>query len=272
MARVPNPRKTLSGELKKTREQGKRQSNSSTLFGTGLEVIDPGQTLNNGVVIVPAGGMFLVDGGDVIMLNAALVEVFRLGIQTFGDRGLTVRREDGSIVYRMAKPFSPTDVQKFQTFDSLGRITGGDSVLALSGFDAPHQRLHFTPTDYTSAALAQATTSTTFVATHESRDLHQNPALKPQFMARCSDGTTAGEIQVWDVINGAYLGGYLGTPATHTVTVPAGTTTFTAFEPATAMQLPGSMSDLMHLQIHVRRTAGTGSVTVAPVRTTGSGF
>ena len=36
MGRVPNPRRTLSGELKKTREQTKRSSNASPFFGTGI--------------------------------------------------------------------------------------------------------------------------------------------------------------------------------------------------------------------------------------------
>ena len=132
----------------------------------------------------------------------------------------------------------------------------------------------FVPVDPTVASLAVTTSAATFTATHEHRGFRQNPALKPQFKVRCSDATTAAEIQVRDVLGGVYLGGFLSSPAVHTLTVPAGTTTFTLFEIAGggAMQLPGFMADPIQLEVHVRRTAGTGSVTVAPVRTIGTGF
>lgn len=271
MGKIPK-RRTLSGEIRKNREQTQRQSNSSALFGTGWTVIDDGQILQDGAVTIPANGLLLVDGGDVVMLNEALVEVFRLGLMPNGDRGLTVRRDDGSVVYRMAKPFTPADPQSFIQYDRSGRAIGGDSPLSSSGFDAPHIPLSFTPVDYTSGALAQSTTSATFVATHEHRGLRQNPALRPQLMARCSDGSTAGEIQFYNPLLANYLGGFLNVPAVHTISVPAGTTTFTLFELPSAMALPGDMSDPLHLEIHVRRTAGSGSVSVAPVRTVGSGF
>jgi hypothetical protein len=205
------------------------------------------------------------------MLNADLVEVFRVGIMPAGDRGLRIKRADDTTALEMYDVFGQGQ-QSLVFRDRAGQITGGDSVLANSGFDAPHIPMPFHPIDPTVAGRAVTTSATTFTATHEHRGYRQNPALKPQFTVQCSDATTGAELQVWDVLNSAYLGGYLGTPATHTISVPAGTTTFTVFEFPSALLLPGLMSDDIQLEVHARVTAGTGSVTVAPVKSIGSGF
>lgn len=270
MGRVPK-RRTLTGVVREQQEQTKRQSNSTALFNTGFEVIDSGQVVQDGSVTIPNNGLLLVDGGDVVMLNESLVEVFRIGMMPNGDRGLTIAREDGSVAIEMRSVISGS-AQALVVRDRQGNRIAGDSILSFAGFDAPHIPIPFTPVDYTSSALAQSTSSGTFVATHEHRGFRQNPALKPQLMVRCSDGTTAAEVQVWDVLGASYLGGYLSSPVVHTISVPAGTTAFTLFEFSSALALPSAMSDPMHLQIHVRRTAGAGSVSVAPVRSIGSGF
>lgn len=272
MSARPDPWRTLSGEIRKMKEQLRRLSNASPFSGSGWSVIDPGQVMQDGSVTIPSNGLLLVDGGDVVMLNESLVEVFRLGVMAWADRGLTIRREDGTKVFELSRPFASTDAQGLRIYDRVERIIGGDALLSASGFDAPHIPMPFIPTDYTSGATAQATSSGTFVATHEHRGFRQNPALKAQFMAKCSDGTTSADVQVYDVTNATYLGGFNGSPATHAITVPTGTTVFTLFEFSSALQLPGLMSDDMHLEIHARVTAGAGSVTVAPVRTIGSGF
>ena len=272
MPTMPDPFPSLLARIKRIEE---RQNNRGSVFtGTGWSIIDIGQVAQDGSVTIPNNGLLLVDGGDVVMLNESLVEVFRVGVMEFMDRGIVVRREDGTPAWEMRKAFGPDDPQQaFVIRDRLGAVIAGDALLSPAGFDAPHMAMPFTPVDYTSAALAQSTSSTSFVATHEHRGFRQNPALKPQFQVKCSDATTAAEIQVYDVLGATYLGGFLSTPAVQTITVPAGTTAFTLFELASgALALPGAMSDPLHLQIHVRRTAGTGSVTVAPVRTIGGGF
>lgn len=273
MGAKPDPWHSLTKWLKALEERVNRLSNASPFFNTGWSVVDPGQVMQDESVIITPGGLLLVDGGDVIMLNEALVEVFRIGVMQYGDRGIAFRREDGSIFLEVRKIFGAGDLtQTFLTRDRQGRVTGGDALLSVGGFDAPHIPMPFTPVDYTSGALAQTTSATTFTALHEHRGYRQNPALKPQLMVRCSDATTSAEVQIYDVVNATYLGGFLGSPVVQTITVPTGTTAFTLFEFASAARMPGQMSDPMHLQIHVRRTAGVGSVTVAPVRTVGTGF
>ncbi len=274
MAAMPEPWKSLKAFCERLAERVRALENRSALSNTGLEQVDPGQLVQLGSITIPNNGLLLVDGGDVVMLNESLVEVFRVGVMDFFDRGMVVRREDGTIAWEMRKAFGMADpTQAFIIRDRGGAQIGGDALLSPSGFDAPHMSMPFIPVDYTSGAPAQTTSSTSFVALHEHRGFRQNPALKPQFEVKCSDGSTSAEIQVYDVLNSVYLGGFFGTPAVQTIAVPIGTTTFTLFQLASgAMALPGVMSAPMHLQIHVRRTAGVGSVSVAPVRTIGSGF
>lgn len=274
MAAMPEPWKSLKAFCERLAERVRALENRSALFNTGLEQVDPGQLMQSGSITIPNNGLLLVDGGDVILLNDDLEEILRVGRMEFSDSGVIVRREDGSIAWEMRKPFSAGDAtQAFLIRDRQGSVISGDSLLSPIGFDAPHLSMPFIPVDYTSGVPAQTTSSTTFVALHEYRGFRQNPALKPQLMVKCSDGSTSAEVQFYDVLGAVYLGGFLGTPAVQTITVPLGTTAFTLFElPSSALQLPGLMSAPLHLQIHVRRTAGAGSVSVAPVRTIGSGF
>lgn len=270
MSRQPEPWRSLAREVAAIKDQLRRLRNSSAFAGSGTTVPEPGS------VVIPEGGVLLVDGGDVVMRNAADVEVLRIGVQTYGDRGLTVRRENGTVALMVRKLFSPNDSQQvFQILDRDGNVIAGDAGLSTSGFDAPHIPLTFIPTNYDSSTNAQTTSSGTFVATHEHRGFKQNPFFRPQFMVKCSDGTTAGEIQLYDVVGAGYLIGFFA--AVRTVKVPVGTTTYTLFEfnydavagagAFTDVVVPGAMSAAIHLQVHVRRTAGAGSVTVAPVRT-----
>ena len=271
MPALPEPVKSLRAAIESLRERVRRLENRSPFFGSGLSVVDPGQLMQDGSVTIPNNGLLLVDGGDVVMLNADLVEVFRVGVMPAGDRGLRIKRADDTTALEMYDVFG-SGQQSLVLWDKAHRVIGGDSILAGSGFDAPHIPMPFHPVDPTVAGRAVTTSATTFTATHEHRGFRQNPALKPQFSVKCSDATTAAEIQVRDVLNSVYLGGFLGTPATHTITVPAGTTAFTVFGFSSALQLPGLMSDDIQLEVHARVTAGTGSVTVAPVKSIGGGF
>lgn len=273
MAKLPESWRTLSNEIRKLREEVRQLRNRSPFANSGLEVTDEDQLTQSGSITIPDNGLLLVDGGDVVMLDQepSATTLFRLGVQEFLDRGITISRNDGSPALEVRKALSGAS-QSLSLYDKAGARIGGDAILANSGFDAPHIPMQFIPVDYTSAATAQTTSSTTFVATHEHRGFRQNPAFLPQFMVKCSDGTTSAQIQIWDVVNSVYLNGFLGSPSPVTTTVPTGTTTFTLFTAPAKMQVPGGMSEAIYLQIHVKRTAGAGSVTVAPVRTIGYGF
>jgi hypothetical protein len=264
MPAQPEPWRSLWKEIRSIKEQLRRLHNASAFSGSGLSVT--GSITQKGSITIAPDGLLLVDGGDVVMRNEAGVEVFRIGIMPYGDRGLIIRREDGTVALQLRKLFSPADTQQvFQILDRDGNVIAGDAGLSVSGFDAPHIPLAFIPTDYDSSVNAQTTSSGTFVATHEYRGFKQNPFFRPQFMVKCSDGTTAGEIQIYDVVGAAYLPGFF--TGVRKATIPTGTTTYTLFELDGAVVLPGAMSSALHIEIHVRRTAGAGSLTVAPVRT-----
>ena len=153
MSALPDPIRTLTGKIRKIEEQLRRLSNASAFTNTGWTIIDPGQVVQDGSMTIPDNGLLLVDGGDVVMLDEApsSTELFRLGMQMFGDRGLTISRQDGSVFFQIRKPFAPTDPAQVALFrDRSNRIIGGDSVLSTTGFDSPHMSMPFIPVDPTS--------------------------------------------------------------------------------------------------------------------------
>ena len=299
MARQPTTDRTASGEIAKLWEAIRQLRNRSSLSGTAMttsstgtgtaarrlarllgpagvagndvQITGPGAaeqrvTTVRGILEIPGGSVLLVDGGDVVMTANDGAELLRLGVQVMGDRGIQIKRNDGTVALHIKKLFTPDDnSQVFQLLDRDGRVIGGDAGLSTQGFDAPHMHLAFIPSNYDSSTNAQSTSSGTFVATHEHRGFKQNPFFRPQFMVKCSDATTAGEIQIYDAKGAAYLSGFFA--GVRKATIPAGTTAYTLFELDGSCVIPGRMSEWISLQIHVRRTAGTGSITVAPVRT-----
>ena len=274
MSKLPDPWPTLGKRLTREEDVTKRMQSSSSFFNSGLSIIDAEQIVQDGAVTIPNNGLLLVDGGDVVMLNEDLVEIFRIGVMEHGDRGLTIRRGDGTIALEMRKVFGPDDVaQALRILDREGRTIAGDAILSQGGFDAPFIPVPFAPKDWTSGARQQSTASATFVPLFEHSGVRQNPALRLTVSAWCSDGATSAEVQVYDPVGAVYLGGFLGSPAAQTITVPLATTVPTTFELGSAV-MPGSAPSInndLRLEVHARVTAGTGSVNVVVLRSMGRG-
>ena len=276
MAKQPDPWPTLSARLKRIEDSVGRMQSSSAFFGSGLTIIDPRQIVQAGSITIPSDGLLLVDGGDVVMLDAPplATELFRLGLQPNGDRGITLRRADGSTFLEVRKIFGPDDTaQAARMLDREGRTIAGDAILSTAGFDAPYIPMPFQSSDWASGARRQSTASGTFVPLFEHYGVRQNPALRLTVSTWCSDGSTSAEVQVYDPVGAVYLGGFLGSPAVQTITVPLATTVPTTFELGSAV-MPGSapsMGDDLRLEIHARVTAGTGSVNVVVLRSMGRG-
>jgi hypothetical protein len=182
-----------------------------------------------------------------------------------GDRGIKIQRSDGSVAFQMRDVLG-LGQQSVSILDTSGAIIAGTGLFS-DGLGAPYIPLDWHPVDYTSGALAQSTSSATFAATHEHRGFKQNNVVWPQFMVQCSDATTAAEVQLFSVTAGAAMTTQIGDPLT--ITVPAGTTTFALFEFVDYVHLPGAYGLPVHYEIQARVTAGTGSVSVAPVRSVG---
>jgi len=128
----------------------------------------------------------------------------------------------------------------------------------------------FTPSDVTLSTYARTTSSTAFVPLFEHYGYRQNPGLRLKVKAWCSDATTTADIQVYSVIGASYLAEFFG--PTSVLHVPLATTVPTVFTTGNSMVLPGAMSDDMQLEIHVKRTAGAGSVSLAVLRSIGRGI
>lgn len=213
------------------------------------------------------GGQMVINGGDFVLEDTTGTVTFRVGAQQYGDRGISVFRADGSIAMKVAKIFGAGDsAQRLQFYDLSGASVGGDAALSPSGFDSPHMPLVWRPVDRSDA---KTTTSATFVSLFEHRGVRGNPGLPIQFSVLCSDATTAGEVQVIDTATGTGLSPFFASPWVGTI--PAGTTTATTLT-APALGLPGAANAAYTLQVQARRTAGTGTVSIAIAGSVGGGL
>lgn len=226
--------------------------------------------------LLGAAGITLTSTGMVIdssstTFTVGAVTYVTIGVQQYGDIGFTLRRDDGTPAIVVKRLFGPGDSrQSLRLLDPSGATIGGDSIVAMSGFDAPHMEIPFTPSDVTLSTYARTTSSTTFVPLFEHYGYRQNPGLRLKVKAWCSDATTTADIQVWDAIGGGYLTEFSLGPISK-ISVPLATTVPTVFTTGNAMILPGAMSNDMQLEIHVKRTAGAGSVSLAVLRSIGRG-
>lgn len=210
------------------------------------------------------GGNLVVDGGDFLLLDTDGSTVFRLGPQFFGDRGVSISREDGSQALVMAQPFEGFDGQLIIMQDRFGNVILRESPFG-EGADVPYLPLTFQPVTAASAAvqfgphgLEVSTTSGTFVDAFKWRGYRHNPWLRMRLQVRCSDTTTSAEVQVVDKATGDPLEPFLGSPWLGTRAT--GTTAYVAVDPAVGLALPGVPEDTIEVAVQVRRTAGAGTV------------
>jgi len=220
-----------------------------------------------------SGGDLVVDGGDFLLLDTDGSTVFRLGPQFFGDRGVTINREDGTQALAMAQPFDGYDGQIITLQDRHGNVILQESPFG-EGHDAPFLPLPFQPvTPATAAAstgphgLEVSNASGTFTDVFRWRGARHNPWLRFLFRVKCSDATTAAEVRVVDKATGTALSPFLGSPWTGTRA--AGSTTYVSVDPGAGLGAPGNPGDTVELAVQVRRSAGAGTVVVAVDTATG---
>ena len=176
MSAKPDPFRSLTKIIKGIQERLVRLENAPRFFNTGLEVVDPGQLIQSGSITIPDNGLLLVDGGDVIMLNESMVEVFRIGVMPNGDRGIQFKRSDGSVAFEVRDTLG-LGVQSVAVRDASGALIAGTGLFQ-NGLGSPWIPIEWTPVDYTSGALAQSTSAATFTATHEHRGYKQNNVVQ----------------------------------------------------------------------------------------------
>ena len=214
-------------------------------------------------ITIPGG-----DDGDIV----------EIGDQPQGDRGLTFRREDGTEALTLRKPLTPSDPQRWAWRDRNGASVVEEEALG-AGLGKPYLELPFQPVAATSGSaltcgpygFERTTTSGAFETLFAYDGKAQNLLIDFKFAALCSDGTTAGEIQVINLDTGNPRPGYVAAPWLGVI--PAGTTSMTVVDPTPAQVLstvggagPGGY---MRLGVQVRRTAGAGSITLAVAQAMG---
>lgn len=218
-------------------------------------------SISDGGLVVRGGGGLTVGGGSAFTVEAPDgTEVIRAGLQPNGDYGITMSRQDGTLAARIANPFTgDPGGQVVELYDRAGGVLVGDTAFAASGAGAPSLDHVFVPVV---SRVEQATASASFTDLYEWRGRKHNAYLRPRFIVRCSDATTAGEVQVVDRLNGdAGLYGFFQ-PA-WVGAVAAGTDTDTELLPPYALLLPGNVGFDCHLVIQGRVTAGAGTLSVS---------
>lgn len=234
---------------------------------------------------VAQGSSFAVRGlldlvGSMEMRSAVGDLLIRMGSMPLGDRGLQFFRENGTKLFEMRKVTQPTNPQTWTFFDNGGHAIVAEQDL-FGGLAKPMLEHPFQP-----VATAPGTPVTCgpygFERTHPGTEAintwktlfvhdgkRQNTYLDLKVAVICSDATTAGEIRVVDEVSGDQLGGFLIDPWIGVI--PAGTTTLTVLDPIGNQVLLTAVDvhAVMRLGLQVRRTAGSGSITLSVAQAIG---
>jgi hypothetical protein len=215
-------------------------------------------------------GDLTIDGGDVLMLDDDGSVMFRLGAQEFGDRGLSIFRETGEPAFELKRDGASEFLQQtWRLSDTVGNVIVSEWAfgqgLARPRIPAPCHPAT-TPSGWGVDGPEASTTSGAFVTLFRSDLRRQNPLYTPGLSVKCSDGTTAAEVQVTNDAGGAALNDFF-TGTAWTGVVPTGSTSFVNVAPA--LNMPGVYDARVKLNIQVRRTAGAGTVTIAVPLSTG---
>lgn len=201
-----------------------------------------------------------------------------IGDMPHGDRGLRFWREDGVAAFEMRKTLDASSPQVWRLFDRNETPVVAENAFG-RGLAKPHLEHPLQPVAATSGTaltcgpygIERTTTSATFETLFAYDGRAQNYFLDLKFAAVCSDGSTAGEIQVVDLNTGTARPGFALSPWLGEI--PAGTTTTTIIDPTPAQVLTMVPEDgaggYQRLGVQVRRTAGAGSITIAVAQATG---
>jgi hypothetical protein len=207
--------------------------------------------------------------GTMSLKSATGNELMRLGEMIFG-RGLEITRDDGTVAFRFRKLFDTSTKQAWVLCDSAGHSVVEEAAFG-PGLSRPYLEHPFQPVAATSGSpvtcgphgFERTVSSGSWTTIFEYDGKAQNAFLDLKFWVICSDGSTAGELQIIDLATGTPLSGFV-LPA-WLQTIPAGTVTLTAFDPTPdqIILIGFPIGGTMRLGIQGRRTAGSGSITVS---------
>ncbi|MER5350575.1 hypothetical protein ABT093_09615 [Kitasatospora sp. NPDC002551] len=221
----------------------------------GRSQIRPAMTrIEAGDVTVGTGGTFKVNNA----LGAPQFYVGGIGpLNPDGSpqRGLLVYRQDGSKAITINNmTTNPADPQGLVLRDADANTLLAEDVVG-GGLSAP---IFGADAWYGYTEVPQWTTSSASFATCMSLKWHKHhPRVESHFLARCSDGTTAGEIRLVDG-SGGVIGQVTLAPGDYFVSYLVGPIT-------------GAHLGFQTLEWQARRTAGAGTVGVKGLSTFGVG-
>lgn len=215
--------------------------------------------------------------GTLSMKSDDGAEMIRMGGMTFG-RGLSFTRSDGTPAFELRKVFSNSTRETWEWRDSAGNPVIAENTIG-PGLSRPLLEMPFQPYATSSGTAVscgpygfeRTTTSGSWETLFAYDGKAQNQLIDFKFAALCSDATTEGEVQVVDLDTGTPRPGYLISPWVGTI--PAGTTAMTVLDPAPDKVI--SLVDVVgaggyqRLGVQVRRTTGTGSITLAVAQAIG---
>lgn len=232
-------------------------------------------TLTNGDLIIRGGGKLVVDGGDFLLLDTDGSTVFRLGPQTYGDRGVTIFREDGTPALAVRKPFANSTQATLVVFDRVGNRVLSEATFG-DGHEEPYLPIPIQPASSTTGTTPtcgphgweRTTESATFESLFRSQFRRENPYSRWEFALATSDTTTAAEVRVINANTGGVLIGFFQ-PA-WVGSYAGGSTAWQTIAPPYGLSLGGfSYGSQAKLEVQARRTSGAGSVKVAVRLATG---
>lgn len=225
------------------------------------------------VATTVGSGNWVIDGGDVLMLDTDGSVLFRLGAQTYGDRGISISRESGVDAFTLKRAFVGTLDQNFELKSREGDVLVSEEALGY-GLGRPLLDLPMTPVMATATSLLTGpwgvqvpVSSASWTTTHQAWFARQNYYVRFKVQIAASDATTACEVQVIDVGTGNPLQRFFAAPWVGTRA--AGSTAFVAVD-SDRMIAPGDPDDRVSVALQVRRTAGAGTLQVALIESHGS--
>lgn len=208
------------------------------------------------------GGALVVDGGDFLLLDTDSSTVFRLGDQEYGDRGVSIYREDGSPAVEVAKAdagLPPTVRIK----DANGNVIVSEWPFG-EGLSAPLLSMPAypvtAPAGYGEHGPEVSTTATAWTTLWSMRTVQQNPLWRPRLQLKCSDATTTAQVRVTKSDGTTVLNDFFAGPS-WTGSVPTGSTGWLSLVPY--LGIDGGFGADVTRHVQVRRTAGTGTVRLA---------
>lgn len=216
-----------------------------------VRALESGRRLDN--ASIGATGVFqagaTTTGAPVLYLGT---------LNTVGGGGMEVRRHDGSLALRVGKT-DPGDLgQGVTLFDKAGNPAVQDSVTIADGFARPSMALGMRPVNST---LDVIVSTTVWTDVFEVTGRKFNAAVEGRFQALCADGTTAAEARLVDAVTGLPLPTW-DSNAQDPTPIPVGTTAMTRFVTGACSYLGVVHATVMQIRVQVRRTAGSGTVTV----------